>query len=381
MLPALDPDRLSLADVMPSSIAALTGMPNRLGLPPVRRAIVVLADGLGSAVLAARAGHARTLAGMHDKRAVLQSGFPTTTAAALATLTTGTNPGRHGLVGYTVLDADNNRVVNQLTGWDDHLDPATWQRMPTVFESATSSGIQSVAVGHPRYADSGFTRAVLRGAEYRPGPTMSARCDIAVNWLRESNEPGILYVYIPELDMAAHASGWQSEKWTHQLESLDACVRTLSEQLGPGDGVLVTADHGVIDVPPSSHITIDSSPELLDGVRFVAGDPRCLQLHVEPDATESARRRLMASWRSAESDRAWVASRAEAIAAGWFGAVDPEVEPRIGDIVVAARKAIAYYDATSASASSMAMIGQHGSLSQEEVRVPLLRMGAFAQRR
>ncbi len=379
MLPALDPDRLSLADVMPSSIAALAGEANRLGLPRARRAIVVLVDGLGAAVLSARSGHARTLASLLTKRAVIHSGFPTTTAAALATLTTGASPGEHGLVGYTVLDRANDRIVNQLTGWDDRLDPATWQRLPTVFETAAAAGIRSVAVGHPRYSDSGFTRAVLRGAEYRSGATMETRFDIAATWLRESNDPGLLYLYIPELDMAAHASGWQSDKWTTQLENLDAGVRNLAAQLGAGDGVLLTADHGVIDVPATSHVAVDAVPSLLDGVRFVAGDPRCLQLHLHPDASDAVRDRLVSSWRAEESSRGWIATRADAIAAGWFGKVSPPVHERIGDIIVAARKSIAYYDRTTASASGMAMIGQHGSLSAEEVRVPLLRMGAFAR--
>jgi glucose/arabinose dehydrogenase len=72
-------------------------------------------------------------------------------------------------------------------------------------------------------------------------------------------------------------------------------------------------------------------------------------------------------------------SRDEAVTAGLFGDVDADVAPRIGDIIVAARKAIAYYDSRSATDSGRLMVGQHGSWSDDEVRVPLLRFGAFAQ--
>jgi glucose/arabinose dehydrogenase len=85
------------------------------------------------------------------------------------------------------------------------------------------------------------------------------------------------------------------------------------------------------------------------------------------------------AWHESEDSRAWVATRAEAIEAGWFGTVLPEIEPRIGDIIVAARKNIAYYDGRIPNNHGRNMVGQHGSWSPAEVQVPLLRFGAFAR--
>jgi predicted AlkP superfamily pyrophosphatase or phosphodiesterase len=165
MIPATKSHRFSLADVVPSSLAALSGAVNALRLPAVDRVVVLVVDGLGASSLAARAGHARTLAPLVSATTTIGSRFPTTTASALATLTTGEAPGIHGLVGYTVLDAAHDRVVNQLSGWDDRLDPETWQRVPTLFERARDEGIPSFAIGMERYRSTGFTRAVLRVAE------------------------------------------------------------------------------------------------------------------------------------------------------------------------------------------------------------------------
>jgi hypothetical protein len=310
--------------------------------------------------------------------AIMDAGFPTTTASALASLATGTRPGQHGMVGYTVLDAANDRVVNQLSGWDDRIHPDTWQLQPTVFETALERGLRAVAVGPERYRDSGFSQAILRGAEYRAAASIPDRFEAAKSWLREAGEPGLLYLYIPELDVAAHASGWESAIWTERLEIVDAAVRDLIASLRKGDGVLVTADHGVLDVSVRSHVLIDKDPALVDGVRFVAGDPRCLQLYFEPDLGEAQQMSLIERWLAAESERAWVATRSDAIAAGWFGEVSPEVEPRIGNLLIAARKNIAYYDGRTATSHGRAMIGQHGSWSPAELQVPLLRFGAFA---
>ena len=375
MLPALAVDRISLADVLTSCLASLRSGENRLGFAPADRIIVVLVDGLGAAALRARTGHARTLGAATGQ--TIDTVFPTTTASALASLATGARPGEHGLVGYSVLDAAHDRIVNQLSGWDDRLDPGTWQRLPTVFELARAEGYAAIAVGPARFQASGFTSAVLRGAEYRAAASMSDRFEVATRWMRESGPPGLLYLYIPELDSIAHAHGWESAEWTTQLEKVDSEVRRLTLSLRSTDAVLVTADHGIVDIPVNAHLLIDTSPELLEGVRFVAGEPRCLQLHFEPELAEAARNALVERWREAESGRSWIASRAEAIEAGWFGPVAAEVAPRIGDLLIAARKNVAYYDGRTATEHSLAMIGQHGSWSSAELQVPLLRFGAL----
>lgn len=378
MLPAPRPDGPSLADVLKSCLATVSGETPTLPLSPVRRAIVLLVDGLGADQLKARAGHARTLAGALGARDVIESGFPTTTASALASLTTGTRAGTHGLVGYSVLDPQHDRVVNQLTGWDDRLDPATWQRHPTLFERAVEAGLTATVIGPERYRESGFTSAVLRGARYLPGASIADRLRRAAEVAREPGAPGIVYVYVPELDMAAHAYGVASDRWLVALEAVDAAARDLVAALPRDAGLLVTADHGVLDVSTPGHLLIDGAPELLAGIRHIAGEPRCLQLHFEPDLSTTERDSLVARWRDAEESRAWVATRAEVIESGWLGAVDPAVEPRLGDLFVAARKAVAYYDGRTATSSARAMVGQHGSLSPAELRVPLLRFGAFA---
>ncbi len=378
MLPARKSHRFSLADVMPSALASLLGQDNPLGLRETRKVVVVLVDGMGAQSLSARAGHARTLAPALTRATTIGAGFPTTTASALATLMTGAAPGEHGLVGYSVLDSANDRVVNQLSGWDDRIDPTTWQRVPTVFQRAANVGMPAFVVGSERYRDSGFTRAVLRGAEYRGGSTIAERVAVTREVL-DSTDRALVYLYIPELDSAGHAEGIASQEWTDVLEEVDSQVTTLLAGLRPREGVLVTADHGMLDIPAHSHVLVDDDPALLDGVRFIAGEPRCLQLHLDPQADEGHLTELLDRWRAAENDRGWVASRREAIDAGWFGDhVAAEVEPRIGDILIAARKNVAYYDSRVTVRSGRSMIGQHGSFSPAEIAIPLLRFGSYA---
>lgn len=378
MLPARRFSALRLADVFPSCLLAIEGESNVLGLPPVSQAIVVLADGLGAAAVRARAGHARFLSAHLKKADVIDGVFPSTTAAGIATLTTGMEPGVHGLVGYRVLDAEHDRVVNQLTGWDAGMDPATWQRERTVFERAADAGVPAFAIGIKRFADSGFTRAVLRGATYVTADSIADRFDAARRILA-SHPRALVYLYVSELDVTAHAKGWESTDWLTVLEDLDSQLARFAGELGRDAGLLVTADHGVIDVPASGHVLFDTVPELVDGVRHIGGEPRCIHLYLEPNQQRVTADSLAESWRSVEGERAWVMTRDEAVEAGFFGRVGEAVRPRIGDVVVVARKRIAYYDTREPNQSGRSMVGQHGALTDEELRVPLVRSGAFAR--
>jgi hypothetical protein len=373
MLPVRPFSAVRLADVLTSSLASLQAAANPLGLPPAAKSVVVLADGLGVSSLRARAGHARFLSTHLGKSDVVDGVFPATTAAGIASLTTGASPGTHGLVGYRVLDAVHDRIVNQLTGWDAGMEPLTWQNQPTVFERAAGLGISSFAVGPKRFNGSGFSQAVLRGAAYVPAETMATRF-AAAREILDSESGALIYLYVPELDISAHAHGWESDRWLAQLEELDAETARFAGGLRADEGMLLTADHGVVDVPAAKQVLFDTVPELVAGVRHIGGDPRCLQLYVDRGVDAEA---LAATWRAVEGERAWVFTRAEAIEQGLFGAVREEAPARIGDVLVAARKLVAYYDSREPNQSSRNMVGQHGSLTDEELRVPVIRLGAY----
>ncbi|WP_400998408.1 alkaline phosphatase family protein [Agromyces sp. GXQ0307] len=375
MLPVPADGAPRLTGVLPAALASIGGGAGPFDLPGVDSAVVVLVDGLGASNLRTRAGHARFLSGTMAKRDVIRTVFPSTTAAAIASFATGLMPGAHGLMGYRVPDRANDRVVNQLSGWDDRMVPETWQPHDTVFDRAGERSVRAVAIGGTRYATSGFTRAVLRGAEYRAGARIADRFAEALRVLGEG--PALVYVYVSELDQVAHAHGWESDRWIAALETLDAEVAEFERRMPRGTGLLVTADHGVLDVPPHRHVFVDAAPGLLDGVRHVAGEPRCLGLVLEPDLDEDARAAVADRWRDAEGDRAWIVTRDEAIAAGLYGDVEPRNLDRIADVLVAARSGIAYYDRREADRRGEEMVGQHGSLTDEETRIPLIRLGAY----
>lgn len=362
----------SLAELLPSAAAVLgvPGYTNVLGLPAARRVCIVMADGLGKALLASRGGHAPFLRQKLKKAATLDSAFPTTTAASLASLGTGLPPGRHGIVGYDVVDPARRRTVNMLGGWPEDLDPRSWQPHRTVLETAAEH-VHVSTVSLPQFADSSLTAAALRGGAFAPARTAQARVREASEILA-SHERVLMYCYWNELDKAGHRYGSASPQWGEQLEELDAAMRTLAGRLPPGTLLLLTADHGMVDVPESQRIDYSLVPGLLDGVELTAGEPRAVQLHVDPAAPPAVRDGLVANWKAAFGSKAWVLTRDEAVAHGLFGEVDDAVRPRIGDVLVLPAQPMAFFDGRRVDPKAFEMVGQHGSMTRAEREVPLL---------
>jgi hypothetical protein len=63
--------------------------------------------------------------------------------------------------------------------------------------------------------------------------------------------------------------------------------------------------------------------------------------------------------------------------AGLYGVVSLAVETRIPDLAVLALKPVALYHRGHAKPQSLKMIGQHGSLSHQELMIPLIKLGSF----
>lgn len=372
-LPRPDPDLPHLADVVPSVLSAL-GAPDFERRIPLRDelsgACVLLVDGLGAELLDTYAADAPVLAGLRGR--ALSVGFPSTTAAGLAAVGTGCRSGEHGVVGYTFRLGDAG-VVNALQwrrhpGGQDLLDaqpPEQVQPLPTTFEHAAATGFAVSVVSNAQFAGSGLTRAVLRGGRY---VGVHGLGDLAAGVQRAVADGGFCYGYHGDLDLIGHLYGPGSEAWRMQLRQVDRLVESVVESLPPGGLLAVVADHGMVAVGDADRVDVDDDAALLDGVSAVGGEARARHVYTDDGAADA----VLAAWRETLGDRAWVVSRDEAIAAGWFGErVADRVRGRIGDVVAAGRDC-AVMVRRAAEPVEAGLVGHHGSLTTAEQRVPLL---------
>jgi len=372
-LPQPDPASPHLADVVPSVLAAMgvPGFENTIDVPgDIAAACVLLVDGLGAELLDTYTADAPVLAGLRGR--ILQAGFPSTTVAGLAAVGTGHRSGEHGLVGLS-FRLPGAGVVNALRwrshpGNDDLRDrvpPEQVQPLPTTFERAAAAGVAVSVISGAEFTGSGLTRAVLRGGRY---VGVHALGDLAACVRAALVDGGFCYGYHGGLDLLGHVYGPGSSAWRMQLRQVDRLVESVVEGLPPGGLLAVVADHGMVEVPAADAVDADGCAVLLDGVQAIGGEPRARHVYVRNGAADA----VLGAWREVMAERAWVVSRDDAIAAGWFGErVGDRVRRRIGDIVAAARGSSAVVRRTVEPLES-SLIGHHGSLTDAEQRVPLL---------
>jgi hypothetical protein len=337
-----------------------------VGQSPMGRELLFLIDGFGFDTLATYADVMPTMSRMFN-HGCIQTAFPSTTATSLATLTTGQLPGAHGMLGYTVqVPRSGGRLLNALK-WDERVDPENWQPIETLFQRAAAAGINVTHVAAKRYENSGFTRAVFRGAQYK-GANLVADL-ISETKLALHKAPSFVYLYVNDLDTAGHSDGVGSEKWIAALSMIDQMVSQLMKEVPKGTRIWVTSDHGMINVQEKIVIGLDNP--LMQGVSVVAGEPRARHLYLDSDSP-TARAETASLWQEYLQDKALVLTREQAISSNLFGSeVSADALDRMGEVIAIARGGLVLLDADRVEKEG-AMVGHHGADSDIESQVGLL---------
>ncbi|MGC4811897.1 alkaline phosphatase family protein [Micromonospora sp. DT228] len=363
-----------LADVLPSALAVLgvPGAADPLGLAPtlagVRRIAVLLVDGLGWYQLPTAAPYAPTLAGLAATAGrPLLAGFPSTTPTSLVSLGTGVAPGAHGVLGFTVRVPGTDRVLTH-TDWAGDPSPLSWQPVTTQLERARAAGVTTTVVSRPEFGGSGLTLAANRGGDFRGAAGGDAVAAAMLAALAAGVGPTLVSGYHADLDRHGHLSGVDSAPWRVAATEVDALVARLVDGLPPDAALLVTADHGQLDIPAAHRFDLDTDPRLRDGIRVVAGEARVRYLHVAPGALDD----VVATWSTVLGDAARVQTRDEVVATGWFGPVPEEHLARIGDVVVTCNATYAVMASRTERPMASKLVAYHGSDTAAELTVPLL---------
>ena len=363
---------MHLSQITPSLFASLgladTSDQIQCGPSPAGRELLFLVDGLGADAVAKYASYIPTLSSL-IRHGSVKTSFPSTTATSLATLTTGVNPGQHGMLGYTVqVPRSGGRILNSLK-WDERVDPYIWQPVSTLFERAVATNINVTHVAAKRYEDTGFTRAVFRGAKYRGA---NAHADLITETIAALKEtPAFVYLYVNDLDVAGHSDGVGSDKWLAALAGIDLLVATLLQKLPRQTRLWLTADHGMINV--GDKIVIGQGNNLAEDIATIAGEPRARHLYLSEGASPAAISDVASRWEEFLGKQASIYTRDQAITAELFGtSVSADAADRMGDVIVIAHGDLILIEAEREKQEG-SMVGHHGGASDIESYVPLLR--------
>jgi hypothetical protein len=327
------------------------------GVAGADQIVLLVLDGLGWEQMQARMSMLRGLSLMQGSP--ITTVAPTTTATALTSISTGLPPGEHGVIGYRMsVDRDVLNVLRWTTVKGDAREAIPPE---SIQHDVAFGGQRPPVVVRAEFRDTGFTRAHLGGCRHVPY-RMPSTLIAEINHQLSLGEP-FVYAYYDGIDKVAHEYGL-SHFYDTELVFVDRMVEYLVQELPPGVALVVTADHGQVDVGDR---VFPPHPEVLSRVERQSGEARFRWLHAHPgEATD-----LLQVATEHHGDVAWVVSREQMLDECWFG---PKVLPgplsRLGDVALVPFEPIAFEDP--ADTGPFHLKGRHGSMTSAEVLVPLL---------
>lgn len=330
--------------------------------------VLLVLDGLGWEQLQARPDVAPTLSAMTG--GAITSIAPTTTATALTSIVVGRPPADHGIVGYRLrVDGPDHDLVLNVLRWRTALGDAREMVPPRDLQPLPSfGGRRTPVVTRSEFAMTGFTAA--QGIDRLCGWLTPSGIGVEVSRLLSAGEP-LVYAYYEGVDKIAHAYGFGAH-YDAELAAADRLVADLAGSLPAGAALVVTADHGQVEVGDS---VVELHADVLAEVVLVSGEGRFTWLHARPGRADALEERCRA--RYADTGLAFVGRRDELVDGGWFGGPMLEgIAHRLGDVAIVAREPVAFLDP--ADLGSAGLRCRHGSLTSAELLVPLVAVGSTA---
>jgi hypothetical protein len=395
-------DGLSLVN-LPSSICHWLGIPG-IGEPPVdreildlyepgfRHVILVVVDGMGLNTVQAALQRAQTDPDYAVWSNLLESGalapltsiVPSTTAAALTTLWTGTAPAEHGTVGYEVWLKEYGMIANMIlhSPASYHGDPGSLRRAgfdPLNFLPVSMlgphlcrQGVKPYAFQHQSIAHSGLSDMLFQGVQVAPFRSLSDLWVSLGDMLDAApEEQNYTYVYWSDLDEHSHRFGPDDPRVALELASfsrqLNYFVRQRQAQARKDTLLLITADHGHIHTPKLPEYELRSHPDLMKLlVMSPSGEARLPFVFLRPGCEQEFLNYVEATW----PGQFLPIPAQQAIQAGLFGSgeITGCLIDRVGDYVVIPQgNAYWWFESR-----DNPLLGRHGGVHPTEMQIPLL---------
>ncbi|MFO7780913.1 MAG: alkaline phosphatase family protein [Spirochaetia bacterium] len=358
--------------------AAGAGRPPRIDrlsqhLSRVRGIVFVIADGLGVEQIEKSAPGGFLKGAM---RSELRSVYPSTTATALTSLASARWAGIHGVTGWWTHIPRLARTLCAVSFSErgTNADAGALRiDMGEIVPVGSMYQTDLVAVSSllPQYiADSPFARWTRGETPIAPYRSLAHAFRQATRRARATDGPFLLSVYLPHVDSTIHKRGTDHAETHAVIGELDRRLDHLASRVPADVAVVLTADHGLVDLDRTLHEVIEDGHPLLDGLLLPpTGEGTNPVFHVRDGAEQKVREALDRS----EAGAAFRLVPTDLLAgAGFFGpdGIDPEVRERFGThIGVAERPALLEY--VPAGRESIRHRGIHGGLRAGEMRVPL----------
>lgn len=367
---------------------ALASLNNADGIPPTSNSnalqtligpadhyVFVLVDGLGMNFIENLQGDTFLASHLATE---LRTVFPSATAVALTSFATGEWPGAHAVMGWWVhlKQINASAAIIQFVTRSNRIPLA---KLGVKVEQAfpipslmNDMRRNALALFPERIADttySNYFSGYRITAGYR---SLQNAVDQIVARIRVADAPTYTYLYTHRVDSAAHEYGTGHREVEVALTELDGEMRRLHDALGDRIRIVLSADHGFLDVPVQMRHQIKASDPLMSLLQCPpSGDARVLYLHVRDDAHAKVREYFGKRF----GERFFIVSADEAEQLELFGPspLSPTARNRLGDLIVISKGVdVIEYRPSGVLSRVLTDAAHHSGLTPEEMRVPLV---------
>jgi hypothetical protein len=350
----------------------------------VERIVLLLLDGLGHRKLSSLLEKTpdSTLGRWAERGTLipLTSVFPSTTVAALTSLSTGLTPLEHGMIGYRLFLRETASITNMIrfsmignarpeSAFSVGLDPETLIPHPTIHQELSDAGVATHSIVPGHIAGSGLSNALYRGcAKLHAAVSLPDMLVRTQTLLKKASGRTFISLYWPGLDSVGHVLGPESASYEAEFHAVDDALRRGVTETSGDTLWIVTADHGFASMVPEDYLLLDS---VFDATRTLlmppVGEPRASYLYTRNGTHDAVRRAFQAP----RDDGLICMNAEELLGSGLLGlrTPHPEIAHRIGDLALLSTGA----GGTFQDYPDAALLrGMHGGLTESEMLVPLI---------
>jgi hypothetical protein len=365
------------------ALAGLAGAANVAGSAPERdimdwigpaeNLVFILLDGLGMNTL--RRLPADSFLASH-LQAQIHSTCPSTTACALTAIATAGYANQHAITGWFTHLPEHDATAITLPFLDRFthrplaergLQPRDVIGLPPILPQLTHRPLSLSPAALVGTSYNQFVRGGTPGAGYH---TTAEVIDQIIAHVTDTDGPTYTYAYLYEIDTLCHRVGVEHPQVISLVMGIDAELRRLAAALAGRARIVITADHGLIDVPPEHQTLLFHGDPLLDLLAVPpSGDARMPVFHLRPGRQDA----FIHQFNERFADRMFLLDLNQAQRLELFGPGPPSPRAKLhfGDFV-----AIPHRPATLAYHPPDRPLGHlylavHAGLSPQEMQVPV----------
>ena len=342
------------------------------GLSDSENIVLLVLDGLGYNYL--KNLSAVTYVAHHLKKSIT-SVFPPSTGSAMTSIYSGLAPQQHASTGWWVYLREFG-LVSRILPYSNTIDyNVLGESISHVIDVTPLPSLMIrdyYAILSERIVDSEFTRNIVRNAKrIAYDNELGGLIDSIKNIIDHSEGKKYIQAYWPYLDEVSHLLGPSSKEARDHLLFIDAKIKKLVESIdGTSTTLIITSDHGLIDVPKSNSILTQDHPELTDSLILpLCGDTRSVFCYVRPWQTDRFETYIQRTF----GDICEIHRSKDLIEQEWFGLYEPNPKllTRVGDYTLIFKEHYAILNSYPGR-EAPELLGHHGGVSPDEMLVPLI---------